>query len=383
MIEEQQRKIAILGSTGSIGTQALQVVASHREDFCIEVLTAGSNWQLLAQQALEFDPNCVVIANKNFYPPLKEALSHTDIKVFAGEESICDVAAMDSVDMVLAAMVGFSGLAPVMAALRKGKPVALSNKETLVVGGEIVTAEAHKQNVPVLPVDSEHSAIFQCLTGERDCKTLYLTASGGPFFGYDKEQLQEVTVEQALNHPNWIMGKKVTIDSATLMNKGLEMIEAHWLFGIESQNIKVVVHRQSIVHSLVAFADGSFKAQMSLPDMRLPIQYALAFPQRLANDFQTMDLFSLPPLTFEKADMETFRCLNLAYRAIEKGGNMPAIMNAANEIAVENFLSNKIKFTEIASLIEKTMEKDFYIKEPTYDDLLITDKEVRIFCNKA
>jgi 1-deoxy-D-xylulose-5-phosphate reductoisomerase len=374
---KERRHIVILGSTGSIGTQALQVIASHRDMFCVEVLTANSSWQMLARQALEFEPNCVVIADRTFYPQLKEALAETDIKVFAGEQSICDVVGMESVDMVLAAMVGFSGLAPVMAAVEKRKPIALSNKETLVVGGQIVTKMASKHNVPILPVDSEHSAIFQCLIGEAKPKTLYLTASGGPFFGYSKNELAKVSVKDALNHPNWSMGRKVTIDSATLMNKGLEMIEARWLFDMQPQNIEIVIHRQSIVHSLVSFADGSFKAQLGLPDMRLPIQYALAFPHRLESSFEAMNLFSVGNLTFEQPDRNTFRCLDLAYCAMEKGGNMPAIMNAANEVAVEAFLNEKISFLDIAMLIEKAMSNNAYIAEPTYDDLLLTDREVR------
>ncbi|MDR0789458.1 MAG: 1-deoxy-D-xylulose-5-phosphate reductoisomerase [Bacteroidales bacterium] len=374
---KEQRHIAILGSTGSIGTQALQVVEAHKTEFCVEVLTAHSNWQLLVQQALKFEPNCVVIADKSYYQPLSEALRNTDIKVFAGEESVVDVVSMESIDMVLVAIVGFAALAPVMAAIESGKPIALSNKETLVVGGQIITSTAMERRVPILPIDSEHSAIFQCLIGESKPQNLYLTASGGPFFGYDKSQLESVTVKQALNHPKWSMGRKVTIDSATLMNKGLEMIEAHWLFGIEPQNIKIAVHRQSIVHSLVEFEDGSFKAQMGLPDMRLPIQYALSFPQRLKSDFEHLDLFSLGSLTFEKPNKEVFRCLDLAYQAIERGGNIPAIMNAANEVAVAAFLDEKIAFNAIATLIEEAMAKHQYIEKPTYDDLLLTDSEVR------
>ena len=374
---KQRRNIAILGSTGSIGTLALQVVESHKQEFCVEVLTANSNWQLLAQQALKFEPNCVVIADERCYQPLSEALQGTDIKVFAGEQSIVDMMSMESIDMVLVSIVGFAGLAPVMAAIENGKPIALSNKESLVVGGAVITSAARKYNVPILPVDSEHSAIFQCLIGEPKPQNIYLTASGGPFFGYDQKQLETVNVKQALNHPKWSMGRKITIDSATLMNKGLEMIEAHWLFGVAPQNIKIAVHRQSIIHSLVEFEDGSFKAQMGLPDMRLPIQYALAFPQRLKSDFEHLDLFSLGSLTFEEPNRKVFRCLDLAYQAIEKGGNMPAIMNAANEVAVAAFLEERISFNSIATLIEQTMAKHKYIETPTYDDLLLTDIEVR------
>ncbi|MDR1725149.1 MAG: 1-deoxy-D-xylulose-5-phosphate reductoisomerase [Bacteroidales bacterium] len=376
---KNKRHIAILGSTGSIGTQALEVISDHKDVLCVEVLTANSNWQLLAEQALKFEPNCVVIANKEFYSPLKVALEHTDVKVFAGKETICDVVTMQSVDIVLASMVGFSGLEPVLSAVKSGKAIALSNKETLVVGGELVINEAIRHNVPILPVDSEHSAIFQCLIGEENNppKTVYLTASGGPFYGYNIEQLEKVSLKQALNHPNWSMGKKVTIDSATLMNKGLEMIEAHWLFGVEANNIKVAVHRQSIIHSLVEFADGSIKAQLGLPDMRLPIQYALTFPERLKNNFETLDLFSLNSLTFEKPDTKTFACLELAYKAMEQGGNIPAIMNAANEMAVAAFLNEKISFNDIPKIIEDAMMKHHYIASPNYDDLLQTDEEVR------
>ncbi|MDR1006149.1 MAG: 1-deoxy-D-xylulose-5-phosphate reductoisomerase [Bacteroidales bacterium] len=374
---KQKRRIAILGSTGSIGTQALQVVANHRAEFDIEVLTAHSDWQLLARQALEFEPNCVVVANKDFYQPLKDALQHTDVKVFAGAESIVDVMSMESIDMVLVAIVGVAGLAPVMAALENNKPIALANKETLVVGGGIVTSKALERHIPILPVDSEHSAIFQCLIGEAKPKNLFLTASGGPFFGYDRKRLEGVDVKQALCHPNWTMGRKVTIDSATLMNKGLEVIEARWLFDMPPQNIKVAVHRQSIVHSLVEFEDGSFKAQLGLPDMRLPIQYALSFPQRLEGCYEHLDLFSMPSLTFEEPDRATFRCLDLAYRAIECGGNAPAILNAANEVAVEAFLKEKIGFLSIATLIEEAITKHKFIEKPTYDDLIATDNEVR------
>ncbi|MDR1847532.1 MAG: 1-deoxy-D-xylulose-5-phosphate reductoisomerase [Bacteroidales bacterium] len=381
---EQKRNIAILGSTGSIGKQTLQIVEAHRDIFNVEVLVANSNWKLLAEQAIKFEPNCVVIADNAFYTQLKEALQNTDIKVFAGKQSIDDVVQMDSVDTILAAIVGIAGLSSVMAAIKKGKTIALANKETLVVGGSLVISHAMKNGVAILPVDSEHSAIFQCLTGEYSAsvKKIYLTASGGPFKGFSQKELAKVSVKEALNHPNWSMGRKVTIDSATLMNKGLEMIEAHWLFGVQPRNIDVVIHRQSIVHSLVEFTDGSFKAQLGLPDMRLPIQYALAFPQRLDSKFESMDLFSLGNLTFEKPDRHTFHCLNLAYQAIEKGGNMPAVLNAANEVAVEAFLNEQISILSIAELIEKAIEKSDYIANPTFDDLIQTDIETRSLMNK-
>lgn len=374
-----KRRIAILGSTGSIGTQALEVIRNNPKLLDVEVLTAHSNAALLIRQALEFKPNAVVIANESHYEFVKESLDPFDIKVYAGYESINQIVAMESIDMVLAAMVGFAGLHPVLNAIKFKKPVALANKETLVVAGEIVTETAAKNGVNILPVDSEHSAIFQCLAGEwqNPVEKVILTASGGPFLGWNADKLANVTPEAALNHPNWKMGSKVTIDSASLMNKGLEMIEAKWLFGLKPSQIEVIVHPQSIIHSLVQFTDGVLKAQLGLPDMRLPIQYALAYPERLAADFGRFDFTRYPQLTFSAPDTDTFRCLTLAYSAIESGGNMPCIMNAADEVAVHAFLNKKIGFLQIAEVIEKTMGKVFFTRKPSLDDLSVTDQESR------
>ena len=372
------KNIAILGSTGSIGTQTLNVVRRHRDLFSIEVLCAGSNANLLIQQALEFNPNAVVIADENKYQQVHEALADKDIKVFAGEASMVDLMAMDSIDVVVAAIVGFAGLRPTLRALECGKPVALANKETMVVAGAIVTATAAKHHVPILPVDSEHSAIFQCLTGEvSEVDKILLTASGGPFRGMTREQLANVTLDQALKHPNWSMGRKVTIDSASLMNKGLEVIEAKWLFGVESKDIEVVVHPQSVVHSMVQFRDGSIKAQMGIPTMETPIQYALTFPERIESHLPRLDFTNYPTLTFEKPDRKTFRCLDLAYYAIERGGNMPCVMNAANEVAVQRFINGQIGFLEIADHVESAMQQAPFVANPTLDDLLQTDKTIR------
>lgn len=372
------KNIAILGSTGSIGTQTLNVVRRHRDLFSIEVLCAGSNANLLIQQALEFNPNAVVIADENKYQQVHEALADKDIKVFAGEASMVDLMAMDSIDVVVAAIVGFAGLRPTLRALECGKPVALANKETMVVAGAIVTATATKHHVPILPVDSEHSAIFQCLTGEvSEVDKILLTASGGPFRGMTREQLANVTLDQALKHPNWSMGRKVTIDSASLMNKGLEVIEAKWLFGVESKEIEVVVHPQSVVHSMVQFRDGSIKAQMGIPTMETPIQYALTFPERIESHLPRLDFANYPTLTFEKPDRKTFRCLDLAYYAIERGGNMPCVMNAANEVAVQRFINGQIGFLEIADHVERAMQQAPFVANPTLDDLLQTDKTIR------
>ncbi len=374
-----KKRIAILGSTGSIGTQALDVIRTHPERLCAEVLTANTQAEMLVQQALEFKPNAVVIADKSLYPQVKEALKDTDTKVFAGAESIDEVVQLDCVDVVLTALVGFAGLSPTVKAIESGKTIALSNKETLVVGGEYISRLAIEKGVGVLPIDSEHSAIFQCLTGEvgNEIKTLYLTASGGPFRQMTYEQMQSVTVEQALKHPNWSMGRKVTIDSASMMNKGLEMIEARWLFGVESQRIKALVHPQSIVHSMVEFSDGSFKAQLGAPDMRLPIQYALTYPDRLPSPAKAFNPLETLTLTFEEADQKRFPCLALAYEAIGKGGNMPAILNAANEIAVEAFLNHKIRFTDIADTISKAMNTFTFLPKPSLEDYFLTDSEVR------
>jgi 1-deoxy-D-xylulose-5-phosphate reductoisomerase len=373
------KRLAILGSTGSIGTQALDVVRQQPDLFAVEVLTAYNNSSLLIEQAIEFRPNVVVIGSEPLYQKVASALEPFDIKVYSGEESLEQVLEMDSIDMVLMALVGFAGLKPTLKAIECGKPVAIANKETFVVAGELVTRLAQAKAVNLYPVDSEHSAIFQCLAGEfqNPVEKIYLTASGGPFRGKDKEYLSQVTKEAALKHPNWNMGCKISIDSATLMNKGLEVIEAKWLFGLKTSQIDVIVHPQSIIHSLVQFEDGSIKAQLGLPDMRLPIQYALAYPQRLKSEFPRFDFMQYPSFTFEKPDRETFRCLDLAYFALEKGGNMPCILNAANEIAVNLFLQDKIRFIDIPELIENCMAKSVYVASPSLDDYLSTDKETR------
>ena len=372
------KRIAILGSTGSIGTQALNVIRRHRDLFEVEVLCAGGNADLLIQQALEFRPNAVVIADKNRYSQVSDALADTEVKVFAGAESMVDLMEMESVDMVLAAIVGFAGLKPTLRAIECGKPVALANKETMVVAGAIVTAAAARRRVPILPVDSEHSAIFQCLMGEGSAvDKILLTASGGPFRGMTRDQLASVTLEQALKHPNWSMGRKVTIDSASLMNKGLEVIEAKWLFGVEANDIEVLVHPQSVVHSMVQFRDGSIKAQLGIPTMETPIQYAFSFPDRIESHLPRLDFAQYPTLTFERPDRDTFRCLDLAYQAINRGGNIPCVMNAANEVAVQQFIDGKIGFLDIADHVERAMQEAAFIANPTLDDLLLTDKTIR------
>lgn len=377
-MKENKKRIAILGSTGSIGTQALNVVRRHRDRFVVEVLCAGSNADLLIKQALEFNPNAVVIADKTKYPLVKEALGLSDVKVFAGAEAIVDLMEMESVDIVLAAIVGFAGLRPTLRAIECGKPVALANKETMVVAGSIVTAAARRYGVPILPVDSEHSAIFQCLMGEcSPVDKILLTASGGPFRGYNREQLASVTLEQTLKHPNWSMGRKVTIDSASLMNKGLEVIEAKWLFDVEAENIEVIVHPQSVVHSMVQFTDGSIKAQLGVPTMETPIQYALSFPERIESHLPRLNFANYPSLTFDRPDRETFHCLDLAYRAIARGGNMPCVMNAANEVAVQRFIDGRIGFLDIADFVESAMQSAPFIAAPTLDDLFETDKIIR------
>lgn len=371
------KRIAILGSTGSIGTQTLNVVRRHRDRFSVEVLCAGGNADLLIKQAIEFNPNAVVIADESKYSIVQEALSPRNIKVFAGERSMIDLMEMESIDIVVAAIVGFAGLQPTLRAIECGKPVALANKETMVVAGALVTEAATRHRVPILPVDSEHSAIFQCLVGEGAIDKILLTASGGPFRGMTREQLATVTLEQALKHPNWSMGRKVTIDSASLMNKGLEVIEAKWLFGVDANDIEVLVHPQSVVHSMVQFRDGSIKAQLGIPTMETPIQYALTFPERIESHLPSLDFTQYPNLTFEHPDRKTFRCLDIAYRAIERGGNMPCIMNAANEVAVQRFIDGKISFLEIADTVEAAMQTAHFIPNPTLDDLLQTDKNVR------
>ena len=372
------KRIAILGSTGSIGTQALNVIRRHRDLFCAEVLCAGSNADLLIAQAREFEPNAVAIADESRYEQVRDALGDTDIKVYTGTDAIVSLMEMESIDMVLAAIVGVAGLKPTLHAIEYGKPIALANKETMVVAGAIVTEAARRHRVPILPVDSEHSAIFQCLVGEvSPVEKILLTASGGPFRGKTRDELAKVTLEQALKHPNWSMGRKVTIDSATLMNKGLEVIEAKWLFGVDAKDIVVHVHPQSIVHSMVQFADGSVKAQLGIPTMETPIQYAFSFPERIESFLPRLDLFSQHTLTFERPDTETFRCLSLAYKAIERGGNAPCVMNAANEVAVQQFLDGRIGFLDIADHVERAMQEAHYIANPTLDDLIETDKTVR------
>ena len=373
------KKIAVLGSTGSIGKQALEVISTHQDVFAAEVLTANCNADLLIEQAIKFQPNAVVIADENQYEKVNQALYPHDIKVFAGEKSIEQIVEMNSIDLVLAALVGFSGLKSTYNAIVHKKTVALANKETLVAGGEIIMKAAEENNVKIIPVDSEHSAIFQCLAGEKlnRIETITVTASGGPFFGKNRQQLQNITPEQALNHPKWTMGNKVTIDSATLMNKGLEMIEAKWLFDVASSQIEVRVHPQSIIHSLVHFEDGSVKAQMSLPDMRIPIQYALSYPYRLPANYKRLSVTDYADLTFFTPDTELFRCLPLAYYAIERGGNIPCCMNAANEIAVDSFLQKKLPFLQIAEVIEQTIEQISYIAKPSIEDLMQTNTEAR------
>ena len=379
--ETPQKRIAIFGSTGSIGTQALEVIAANPGLFSAEVLTAHHNDELLVQQALQFNPNMVVIVDEKKYQKVKQALSHTDIKVFSGEKSLEEVASMDCYDLMLAAIVGYAGLKPTLCAINKGKVIALANKETLVVAGDIIMRKAVENRVPIIPVDSEHSAIFQCLVGETRNKIekVLLTASGGPFLGRKPNYLVNVKREHALQHPNWSMGAKITIDSATLMNKGLEMIEAKWLFNLKPEQIQVVVHPQSIIHSMVQFEDGSIKAQMGLPDMKLPIQYALAFPKRIPNQFPRADFKKINTLSFEEPDIKTFRNLALAMDALQKGGNLPCIMNAANEVAVFAFLHNRISFLDMTDVIEKTMAGVSFIANPTLEEYFESDGEARNF----
>ncbi len=374
-----KKHIAILGSTGSIGTQALEVVRAHPEHFLVEVLTGNGNADLLIQQAKEFKPNAVVITDEKKYQQVKDALSGEDIKVYAGQDALSQVVEMESIDMVLTAIVGYAGLASTLAAIKKGKQIALANKETLVVAGELVTSMAKEHGVNIYPVDSEHSAIFQCLAGEfhNRIEKIYLTASGGPFRGKSLDFLKKVKKEQALKHPNWDMGAKITIDSSTLMNKGLEVIEAKWLFHLQPDQIDVVIHPQSIIHSIVQFEDGSMKAQMGLPDMKLPIQYALTYPHRLPSQFPRFDFMKYPSLTFEKPDIETFRCLPLAFEALRQGGNMSCILNAANEVVVRAFLHDKIAFTAIPDILEKAMQRITFIGKPSYSDYVETDQETR------
>ena len=378
-MNKNKKQIAILGSTGSIGTQALDVIAQHTDKFEVYALTANNNIDLLVEQAIKFSPEVVVIANDKNYLTLKQALQNYPIKVWAGIDAISEIVQSNHIDVVLAAMVGFSGLKPTISALKAGKTIALANKETLVVAGEQIIDLALKNRAPILPVDSEHSAIFQCLNGEdlNRINKIWLTASGGPFRNFSRKQLQNVTKEQALNHPSWSMGAKVTIDSSTLMNKGFEMIEAKWLFDIDPSHIEVVVHPQSIVHSMVEFEDTSVMAQMGVPDMRVPIQYAFSFPQRLKSDFERANFLQLSNLTFEEPNLEVFKNLSFAYDAINKGGNMPCILNAANEIAVEKFLEDKVSYLGMSDVLEQTMQKVSFVKSPTLRDYVDTDFEAR------
>lgn len=376
-----QKRIAIFGSTGSIGTQALEVIAANPSLFTAEILTAQTNGELLVKQALQFNPNIVVIGDEKKYPAVKEALKHTTVKVFAGEKAIEEVASVDCYDVMLAAIVGYAGLKPTLRAIEMGKVIALANKETLVVAGDIIMRKAMEKRIPVIPVDSEHSAIFQCLVGEgrNKIEKIILTASGGPFLGKKPNFLVNVKKDHALQHPNWNMGAKITIDSASLMNKGLEMIEARWLFNLSYDQIQVMVHPQSIIHSMVQFEDGSIKAQMGLPDMKLPIQYAMAFPNRIPNDFPRYDFKKPGTLSFEEPDMKTFRNLALAMEAMKQGGNMPCILNAANEIAVYAFLRNRIGFLDMTAVVEQTMQKIAFIEKPALEEYFETDGEARNF----
>ena len=377
----KKEKIALFGSTGSIGTQAIEVIRANPTLFEVEILTAQSNHQRLISQALEFNPNAVVIGDESKYLLVKDALSSTGIKVFSGENALVEVADFDSYDMMLAGIVGFAGLKPTLKAVEKGKAIGLANKETLVVAGDIVMGMAIKHRAPIIPVDSEHSAIFQCLVGEgrNEIEKIILTASGGPFIGKKPNFLVNVKRDHALSHPNWEMGAKISIDSSTLMNKGLEMIEAKWLFNLRPDQIQVVIHQQSIIHSMIQFEDGSIKAQMGLPDMKLPIQYAMAFPQRIKNDFPRLDFRKYPSLTFDEPDVKTFRNLALATEAMFKGGNLPCIMNAANEIAVWAFLHNRIGFLDMTAVVEKTMQQISFIEKPSLEEYFESDGEARNF----
>lgn len=374
-----KKHIAILGSTGSIGTQTLNVVRRHPDLFQIEVLVAGSNSTLLIQQALEFNPNIVVINDKDKYPLVNDALKNTDIKVFAGAESACDAVTIDSVDIVVAAIVGFAGLRPTLRAIEASKTIALANKETMVVAGQIVTEQAMRFQAPILPVDSEHSAIFQTLQGEAGNRVdkILLTASGGPLFGRTRDQLANVALEEVLHHPNWNMGRKVTIDSASLMNKGLEVIEARWLFDVDADRIQVLVHPQSIVHSMVQFEDGSIKAQIGTPTMETPIQYALSYPHRIESHIPRFSFLDHPQLTFFPPDTDTFRCLPLAYSALRRGGNIPCVMNAANEVAVQRLIDGKLRFLDIADFVADAVDRAAFIPNPSLEQLIECDAEVR------
>ena len=372
-----KKQIAILGSTGSIGTQALQVIEEHPDLYEAYALTANNRVDLLIEQARKFLPEAVVIANEEKYLQLKEALSDLPIKVYAGADALCQIVESQPIDIVLASMVGYAGLRPTMNAIKAGKTIALANKETLVVAGELINALANQYRTPILPVDSEHSAIFQCLEMNTPVEKVILTASGGPFRTYTMEQLQQVTKAQALKHPNWEMGAKITIDSASMMNKGFEVIEAKWLFGVRPEQIEVVVHPQSVIHSMVQFEDGAVKAQLGMPDMRLPIQYAFSYPERVKSSFERLDFAKVTDLTFEQPDTKRFRNLALAYEALHQAGNMPCIVNAANEVVVAAFLKDNISFLGMSDGIEKTMGRVAYIKEPSYEDYVATDAEAR------
>jgi 1-deoxy-D-xylulose-5-phosphate reductoisomerase len=378
-----KKKIAILGSTGSIGMQTLQVIEEHADLYEAYILTANNNSERLIGQARKFEPSAVVIANEEKYEEVRAALADLPIKVYTGSDAISQVVCEKPIDVVVAAMVGFAGLQPTMSAIRAGKTIALANKETLVVAGELINALAEEYHTPILPVDSEHSAIFQSIVGEADNKIekIILTASGGPFRQYTKSQLADVTVDQALHHPNWHMGAKITIDSASMINKGFEVIEAKWLFGVQPDQIEVVVHPQSVLHSAVQFADGAVKAQMGVPDMRLPIQYALSFPRRLQSSFDRLDFCAASPLTFEHPDMDRFRCLAIAYEALSRGGNMPCVLNAANEVANLAFRQSRISFLRIAEVIERTLAAASFKSNPSYDDYVASDSEARALAN--
>ena len=372
-----KKQIAILGSTGSIGTQALQVIEEHPELYEAYVLTANNQVELLAEQARKFMPAAVVIANENKYLQLKELLADLPIQVYAGADALCEVVEAKPIDVVLASMVGYAGLRPTINAIKAGKAIALANKETLVVAGELINELASQYHTPILPVDSEHSAIFQCLENNNPLEKVILTASGGPFRTFTMEQLHHVTKAQALKHPNWDMGAKITIDSATMMNKGFEVIEAKWLFGVRPDQIEVVVHPQSVIHSMVQYEDGAVKAQLGMPDMRLPIQYAFSYPQRIKSSFDRLDFSTLKELTFEQPDTNRFRCLALAYEALNQGGNMACILNAANEVVVSAFLQERIPFLRMSEVFEETMAKVSFISAPTYEDYVATDAEAR------
>jgi len=373
----KKKQIAILGSTGSIGTQALQVIEEHPDLYEAYALTANNQVELLAEQARKFMPAAVVIANEAKYLQLKELLADLPIQVYAGADALCEIVEAKPIDVVLASMVGYAGLRPTMNAIRAGKAIALANKETLVVAGELINALAQQYHTPILPVDSEHSAIFQCLEPNNALEKVILTASGGPFRKFTMEQLQHVTKEQALKHPNWDMGAKITIDSATMMNKGFEVIEAKWLFGVRPDQIEVVVHPQSVIHSMVQYEDGAVKAQLGMPDMRLPIQYAFSYPQRIKASFDRLDFSTMKELTFEQPDTNRFRCLALAYEALNQGGNMACIVNAANEVVVSAFLKDRIPFLRMSEVIEQTMSRVAFIQTPTYEDYVATDAEAR------